>query len=182
MPKYSRLTGKFLELFAAGFLLGLVKDKNQRRELFKESDRIWYTMDRKELYSTLNRFKMRGYVEAIKSREGIEKICLTNRGRARWLEYQFRNLEVKKKKKWDKKWRLVLFDIPESKKKTRDALRHKLKELGFLEFQKSVFLNPYPCRDEINFVIIFFGISDNVYYLETVVSPDDSFRSHFGLK
>src|SRR3989338_9033839 len=41
-------------------------------------------------------------------------------------------------RKWDKKWRLVLYDIEEKQKTTRELVRRKLKELGFAQFQKSV--------------------------------------------
>ena len=53
----------------------------------------------------------------------------------------------------DGEWRIVIFDIPEKFKKAREALRMKLKELGFLELQKSVFIFPYECEDEINFIV-----------------------------
>ncbi len=139
-------------------------------------------MDRKRLHALLHRFKMDGVVEFIKGRDGIERVSLTDRGRARLLWYQFNNLKLRKNKKGDRKWRLVLFDIPEEKKKIRDAFRRKLKLLGFLEFQKSVFIYPYFCADEINFVINFYSIAEHDYYLEAPISPDRSFRSHFNLK
>lgn len=45
--------------------------------------------------------------------------------------------------KWDKKWRIVIFDIAEVSRRTRDLLRLKLKELGFGMLQESVWLTPY---------------------------------------
>ncbi len=45
-------------------------------------------------------------------------------------------------KKWDNKWRLVLFDIPEEKRDIRDQLRKSLKEIGFKNLQRSVWINP----------------------------------------
>src|SRR3989344_3005352 len=164
MTKYGKLAGQVLELLATGSNLGFVRSRKIRAELFKEADKIWFSIDRKLLTSTLQRFKLHNYIESIVGANGIEKLKLPS------------------KKKWDKKWRIVLFDIPEPKKKTRDALRRKLKKLGFLEFQKSVFIFPFPCRDEINFIINFFDIHDNVFYLEAPISPDASFRSHFKIK
>lgn len=182
MPKYSALAGKFLGLLATGALLGFVRDKRQRRELLRDADRIWYSIDRKELASILNRFKLGGYIEFFKEREGKERVGLTERGRQRWLEYQLLNLKLESQKRWDKKWRLVMFDIPESKKTIRDALRRKLKDLGFVEFQKSVFVYPFSCREEINFILNFYNIPEHVYYLEAPLSPDDSLRRFFKLK
>jgi len=62
------------------------------------------------------------------------------------------------RKKWDGKWRIVVFDIPEKKKGVRNALRRKLKELGFYELQKSVFVFPYECGNEIEFIVEFFEL------------------------
>lgn len=168
-----------LELLATGAMIGFVKGKTERRKLYEESDRIWYSMDRKQLYQILERLKLRHAIEMVKHGGGINAVQLTNSGKAFSLSHQFKNMKLALKKKWDGKWRFVLFDIPESKKKTRDALRRKLKHLGFLEFQKSVFIYPYPCGDEINFVINFFGIADSVYYIEAPIVPDASFRQHF---
>lgn len=46
--------------------------------------------------------------------------------------------------KWDKKWRILIFDIPEKYRKRRDFLRRKLKELGLKQLQLSVWITPYP--------------------------------------
>lgn len=170
-----------MELLATGSLLGFSRDKKVRRELLQEADKIWHSIDRKTLNYILHRFKLQNYIESIKETDGIEKIRLTDYGRARALVYNFNDLKLPIKKKWDKKWRLVLFDIPEPKKKIRDALRRKLKQLGFLEFQKSVFIYPYSCEEEINFVLNFYNIPEHVYYIEAPITPDKNFRHHFDL-
>lgn len=173
---------QILEFLATGFVLGFTRDKRLRRELLEECDRIWYEIDRKQLYRFLDRLRLKNYVEFVKKKEGIENVRLTNKGRARFLEHQFKKLTLKPSKKWDKKWRLVLFDIPETQKKIRDALRRKLKELGFMEFQKSVFAYPYPCRDEINFILNFWNIPEHVHYVEAPITSDHLLRRHFKLK
>jgi DNA-binding transcriptional regulator PaaX len=181
MGKYGQIAGKILNILANGFILSLTRDRKERFQLHKECDRIWYTIDRKQLYQILKRLQMEGLVKIIKHAANIEKIHLDEKGKKRWLQYQLNDLQLKSLKRWDKKWRIVLFDIPESKRKIRDALRKKLKNLGFLEFQKSVFIYPFSCKDEINFIINFFNIEDNVYYLEAPISPDQNFRKHFKL-
>ena len=59
-------------------------------------------------------------------------INLTDRGRklAGWL--QIDALNIKKPKKWDKKWRIIIFDIAQLRVLYREVFRGKLKELGFL--------------------------------------------------
>jgi DNA-binding transcriptional regulator PaaX len=48
-----------------------------------------------------------------------------------------------RKREWDGKWRMVLFDIPESKRPIRDYIRGVLKRMGFREFQRSMWIYPY---------------------------------------
>lgn len=179
MRGYGRLTKQILELLATGALLGFVRDRQEQRKLLEDSDRIWYNIDRKQLFRILERLRLGGYVSLIKRAEGVEKASLTDKGKAKSLTYEFNALTLPKSKKWDKKWRLVLFDIPETKKKIRDALRRKLKALGFLEFQKSVFVYPYPCRDEINFILNFWAIPEHVHYVEAPITSDHKLREHF---
>ena len=81
----------------------------------------------------------------------------------RALTYRFEEMRIEGRT-WDGKWRLVVFDIPEKLRKGRDALRAKIKELGFYELQKSVFVFPYECRDEIDFIVEFFGLRKYVRY------------------
>ena len=181
MPSYGKTTGQIFGLLAAGLMLGLTKDRAERRKLLEESDALWLKLDRKQLYANLERLKLQGLINLIQKRGGNEEVRLTNKGRARALEYHLENLKVDTKGKWDKKWRMVLFDIPESKKKIRDSLRRKLKQLGFLEFQKSVFVFPYPCEDEINFIINFFNIPDHVSYIEAPIQPDKELQKHFNV-
>jgi len=65
---------------------------------------------------------------------------------------------IKRPKKWDKLWRVIIFDIPVEKNKARTALRRKFQEIGFYQIQKSVFVYPYPCEKEIMFIGKFFGV------------------------
>jgi len=44
---------------------------------------------------------------------------------------------------WDKKWRILVFDIPEKRKRERRLLRYELSALGFKKMQKSVWLTPF---------------------------------------
>lgn len=52
--------------------------------------------------------------------------------------------------RWDKHWRIVIFDIKEEKRFLREALRDKLLSLGFGMWQKSVYIIPFDIEQEIN--------------------------------
>lgn len=69
-----------------------------------------------------------------------------------------------KEKNGDGKWRLVVFDIPEKIREGRRALREKIRELGFHELQKSVWIFPYECKNEIDFIVEFFNLRKYVRF------------------
>lgn len=77
---------------------------------------------------------------------------LQRSGREKIKKVIFDEMILEKVKKWDKRWRLLIFDIPESKKGARDTLREKLQDLGFYQCQKSVWIHPFPCLEEIEFL------------------------------
>lgn len=97
--------------------------------------------------------------------DGSTTIILTAKGKSKALTYQLDEMEIKKPVKWDKKWRIVLFDVPENRKKLRDGLRVHLKNLGFCKLQKSVFAHPFDCEDEINYLIEFYDIRKFVRFI-----------------
>lgn len=107
----------------------------------------------------------------ISEENGKTVIKLTKNGKRKLLKYQLDSLRIKKPKKWDRKWRAVIFDIPEKYKLGRECLRAKLKELGFCSLQKSVWVFPYPCEDEIDFIKELYEITPFVRIL-TVESID----------
>jgi DNA-binding transcriptional regulator PaaX len=45
---------------------------------------------------------------------------------------------------WDGKWRIVLLDLPESRKNERESLRYLLKKAGFVCLKNSAWVSPFP--------------------------------------
>ena len=70
-------------------------------------------------------------------------------------------------RKWDKKWRLVLYDIEEKQKTTRELIRRKLKELGFAQFQKSVWISPHDFIQDLQDLFESNKQNQNVIIIET---------------
>lgn len=110
-------------------------------------------------------------------------IKLTKEGKEKLLIYKFEDLRLIKPKKWDRKWRLVIFDIPEEYKQARNAFSQKLKEMEFYQLQKSVWITPCPCEDEVDFIKETFEIRRHVRVVtaETIDIQDDLI-SFFKLK
>ena len=110
-------------------------------------------------------------------------ISLTSEGKKRAGIFQIDELKIAKPKKWDGKWRILLFDISEKLKIKREALRGKLKELAFYQLQKSVWIHPYDCRAEVELLQDSFGLSTNEMRLIVAqdIKNDRTLREHFGL-
>ena len=90
-----------------------------------------------------------------------------------------RQIKLNKKRWWDGKWSLVIFDVPHSQKKIRDALRAKLRELEFYAIQKSVFIVPYKCEDEIDFITTLMGVREHVLILNVASFEGDEKLRHY---
>jgi DNA-binding transcriptional regulator PaaX len=50
-------------------------------------------------------------------------------------------------KVWDKKWRIVAFDIPQEHGHLRSRIRGVLKRAGFVLLQQSIWIFPHECKD-----------------------------------
>lgn len=123
---------------------------------------------RSEMRSAFYNLKRRNLIEVIQEDSDITKVKLTNKGKARIKEYSLELLSIPQPKKWDKKWRVLIFDIPTKPKiyhQAREALRHKIKELGFYQMQKSVWVYPYECEDEILFLAEIFQVQKHIEIL-----------------
>ena len=126
----------------------------------------WKNFNRRDLGRIIKRLEKQEMISLNEAGNQV-RIEITEKGKRRLLEYDFENIQLKAKK-IDGKWRLIIFDIPEDKKISRDAFRRKLLQLGFIRLQDSVFVSAYPCKREIDFLCHYLGISDYV----TLVSLD----------
>lgn len=112
----------------------------------------------KKIYNTFYSLRERRYINFYEKNNQIY-ISLTEKGKQKAGWMQIDNMKIKKPKKWDGKWRILLFDIAEKKKVCREALRGKLIQLGFRLFQKSAWIIPYECGKEVELLKSFFGLS-----------------------
>ncbi|MBU1091272.1 hypothetical protein KKA27_00130 [Patescibacteria group bacterium] len=182
--KYSR--GELAKEILKGLALGgfiavcfVAPNLAQVIKMFETKD--WKDRDRlKKSLSGLQRQKL---IKVSYNKKMEEIIEVTEKGRTKILKYKFDDLKITPPKKWDKMWRLVAFDMPEKKKKARDSLTVKLQEIGFYPLQKSVFIYPYACGDEIDFICGFFGIKEFVHYFVIKEAEDTSeLKKKFNLK
>ena len=118
----------------------------------------------KEIKDSLATLKREKLISQKKEYDGSIIVSLNEKGRLRALNIRFRRLGDNKKLSWDKKWRMVVFDIPNSRRKGRDALRYRLKNAGFKEIQESIFVYPFDCEKEIRDFIALFKLEKYVRF------------------
>lgn len=182
MPVNNETKQKIILALAAGVAMGFSRSPKNYFKILDSASRAWKDIDRKRLVRLVREFYDDKLVSYKEEKDGTIKIVLTKDGQQKALEYQFDNIKIKKPEKWDKKWRVVMFDIPEKQKKAREAIRGKLKELGFEELQKSVFVHPYECEDEIEFIVEVFKIRPYVRFLKAdSFSNEEQFRLKFNI-
>ena len=124
--------------------------------------------DRRRADYGLRNLKQRGIVKEIF--EG--KYKFTEKGRI-WFSKSLVKYHKRRGTKWDRKWRVVIFDIPQELHKKRNSLRNRLKCLGFYMLQKSVFVLPYPCEEELGYICQNLEISD---YIDVIIADSIGFR------
>lgn len=89
---------------------------------------------------------------------------------------------VRKSERWDGRWRIVVYDIPEKKKKKRDQLRYVLTSSGFRKIQNSVWVFPYECEELIELVKTDLEMGREVLYaVAEQIEGDAKMRKHFNL-
>jgi DNA-binding transcriptional regulator PaaX len=137
---------------------------------------------RKQIRNVVNSAKHQKLIEYVREKDGKTMVKITKKGKAKLRAFDIELIEIKKPKNWDGKWRLAMFDIPMRHTNGRESLRYHLKNLGFFQFQKSAWIYPYPCEDEIIFVADFFGVER---YLEILtvesITRDKKLKKYFDL-
>ena len=142
--------------------LGLIGNRDQRRQGVKKS---------------LARLIGAGYVAL---EDG--KVYLTEKGEKFAALLGEGSITVRKPKRWDGKWRILMFDVPEKKKRARELVRRMLIDLGCRRIQDSVWVCPYDVEDIVMILKTDLRLGkDLLYIIADTIENDSSLRAHFGL-
>ena len=109
-----------------------------------------------KLISYLNK---KGYIK-IKNLKSSKSVILTKEGISKALKASF-NIESKKKRK-DGKWIMVIFDVPEKNRKSRNLLRSILFNLGYKMFQQSAWISPYDVYSKTEKLLALYSLDQYV--------------------
>ena len=118
------------------------------------------------LTRALDRLRFRNCIALVK-KDGKAYYQLTEKGSALLAKYVLQETVLPRPHTWDRKWRILIFDIPETRKPTRENIRRSLERLGLTRLQDSVWIYPYPCEDVMELLRTSYGVRHDALYLTT---------------
>ena len=106
----------------------------------------------------------------------------TQEGRNIFRLWQLDNYRLKKPGKWDKKWRIIVYDIAEKKGKTRRQISDLFKHIGLYRLQDSIWIYPYDCEDIMALLKTDASVGkDMLYIIADEIENDKHLRNYFDL-
>lgn len=111
------------------------------------------------------------------------RFYLTKRGKQKINLYKLEKIDLTSRGNWDRKWRLIIFDIPEKIRVVRNILRNKLREWNCYKIQHSVFVYPYSCEKEIAEAVKILNADSWVYVFvaNTLGAIEEKVKKHYRL-
>lgn len=182
--KYLPMRNLILRTLAAGGILSVALVAPKTLTLLKKLDRG--AANRKNLYRRITQaitdLEYTGLVQTSGQR-GKRNITLTEKGRTTINTIYTSEYRIPEPVLWDGKWRVVMFDIREKRRKARSQLRSLLSGAGFLRLQDSVWIYPYPCDEFIGLVRAHLksGTGEMLSFVAEALESDRPLREHFRL-
>jgi DNA-binding transcriptional regulator PaaX len=152
--------------------------------LLKKLDRG--ATNRKNLYRRITQaitdLEYAGLVKTSGER-GKRRVELTQKGHTAIATMYANEYRIPEPAFWDGKWRVVMFDIREKRRRARSQLRTLLMGAGFLRLQDSVWIHPYPCDEFIGLVRAHLksGTGEMLSFVAEALESDRKLREHFNL-
>ena len=130
---------------------------------------------------SLAKLKNTGLIVFKKTEKG-NFACLTTKGEAKLRQLELNDYKIKKPRHWDRKWRILAFDVKEERKSTRNKIRFTLGQMGFVRLQDSVWVYPYDCEDLIMLLKADLKIGkDLIYIIADSIENDKNLCKSFNL-
>lgn len=182
-PMFQRLgktQQKILLLLLGGVTIGLSGSPKTAFKVIRAVKKEWEEIDRSALRRSVAALKQSKLVVARKCNDGSTELSLSRAGEYRATAYSIGKISLVRAKHWDGNWRIVMFDVPEKFRHIRNTLRFQMNRLGFTELQKSVFVYPYPCRNEIEYLVKFYHAEAFVHLVVArSIDNDDALKKYF---
>ncbi|MBI2443463.1 MAG: hypothetical protein HYV40_06205 [Candidatus Levybacteria bacterium] len=151
--------------------------------LLKEYERQKIEQDRKE-WDKYNIWRLRQVIKRLEQQKVVElvngMVKITEKGRRKLLRYDLNTIALKEKT--DGKWRLIVYDVSNLKREQRNLFRAMLRKLNLLQLQKSVYLTPFICDDEIEYLRQIFDLGREVLVIKAShLENEEVYKRYFGL-
>ncbi|MEO8638055.1 MAG: hypothetical protein ABI430_04110 [Candidatus Taylorbacteria bacterium] len=172
---------KIMLLLLGGLGLACTRNPNKQWKIIQEITAKWRGINREELDRAINRLYKARLIEGSWTGSGAMMI-LTVEGKKKALCFSIDDMKIHSQKVWDKTWRIVTSDIPDKYKNERETFRLHLQKIGFHRLQESVWVHPYPCEDELDYIIEFYDFRKFVRYIEALYIDNElDVKKYFGL-
>lgn len=182
MYKFGSVQRKILLVLMGGVALGLSGSPRQYFRTFRTIRKEWAKINQQNFNRSIRRLSREKLIEEKTLPDGSFKLVLTKKGKeqARKMSILGSTITFKKPKKWDGKWRVVLFDIPEKDRIFRAILRDHLYTLDFMKLQNSVFVSPYPFEKSILELVALYSAEKYVRVITaTKIDNETGVKKHF---
>lgn len=148
-------------------------------KILKVLKRDYDRMSKQRIKDALRQLERKKIIEF--QNKGYETyVKLTPDGKKEILKYKVDELKFIRPKIWDKKWRIIVFDVPEKLSKARKYLASTLRRAGAYQFQKSVFVYPHECEDDIRFISELYKVQPFVKIIEAgKIDHHEVLKKHF---
>lgn len=182
--KNRELRNALLRALAVGGVLSVVLVAPKMLTLMPSLDRG--AVGRKKLYRSiaqcLSRLERAGVV-TLSGASGRREVQLTKKGEEVVDAMYAQEYRIPEPAFWDGRWRVVMFDMHEKRKRVRDRLRMLLQNAGFLRLQDSVWIYPYPCDEFVQLVRAHLsaGNGEMLSFIAEALESDKHLRAHFRL-
>jgi len=182
--RYLPMRNLILRTLAIGGIMSVALVAPRALTLLKKLDRG--ATNRKNLYRRITKaitdLERSGLVKTSGER-GHRNVVLTEKGRTAIDTMYANEYRIPEPAFWDGKWRVVIFDIREKRRKARSQLRLLLYNAGFLRLQDSVWIYPYPCDEFIGLVRAHLksGTGELLSFVAEAIESDRRLREHFRL-
>ena len=132
--------------------LTLIGDVNFFPLIFDEKiEKLFDLSFNQKTKSVINSLVKDGFIINQSKENEVKKYSLTEKGFLNFcLEFPFFRFL---KYSWDKKWRIISYEIPETKREIRDRLRRQMQGWGLGPWHRSFWITPHPIIEDLRQLI-----------------------------
>ena len=163
-----------LPLIASKILKGIDQER------WKKSQKEWDKYNLWRLRQMIKRMHDAKYIE-VKEINGVAVVKVAEKGKRKLLSYEIETMKLDEKT-WDGKWRLIIYDVQTGKRSNSEMFRKALNRLNLYKLQKSVYLTPFKCEEEIEFLRQYYEVGKEVLILKAgTLEHESAYRKYFGI-